>query len=215
MKTIVKSPFAHKVNGKWYVSSHAQPQCHSIEGYKAQVREAYGNLRGVTFAQQGVDYENFVSEGDSLYPTLPADLDYSVWAASEYAIGHPFHFVAGQKVICNGYPGVVQGMYCPGMVEVRLEAGPVCVSSSYPDCFPDPLDFHWVEDQDHQRVTLFNRMGRQFHTLRKQGSKWHIYDLGERFSRREDAMSAAKKHARWMIQNEIAERVSRSTAFNH
>jgi hypothetical protein len=46
-------------------------------------------------------------------------------------------FNRGDKVICNGYPGAVVGMYSAGMVEVRVPGGLVCVSSSFPDCYPD------------------------------------------------------------------------------
>jgi hypothetical protein len=31
-------------------------------------------------------------------------------------------------------------MHDNGMVEVRLASGLVCVSATYPDVFPDPLD---------------------------------------------------------------------------
>ncbi|MEX3556207.1 MAG: hypothetical protein VB131_06395 [Burkholderia gladioli] len=53
-----------------------------------------------------------------------------------YAIGQRFTFEPGQRVIANGYPGAVKGMYTEGMVEVRLDAGLVCVPASYPDCYP-------------------------------------------------------------------------------
>ncbi|ABO60383.1 hypothetical protein LA345_36535 (plasmid) [Burkholderia vietnamiensis] len=53
-----------------------------------------------------------------------------------FAIGQKFAFEPGQRVICNGYPGAVRGMYTEGMVEVRLDAGLVCVPASYPDCYP-------------------------------------------------------------------------------
>ncbi|CAJ6624428.1 Uncharacterised protein [Burkholderia pseudomallei] len=53
-----------------------------------------------------------------------------------YAIGQRFTFEPGQPVIANGYPGAVKRMYTEGMVEVRLDAGLVCVPASYPDCYP-------------------------------------------------------------------------------
>lgn len=56
---------------------------------------------------------------------------------SIYEVGEKFTFVKGQSVICNGYPGTVQRMYDADMVEVRLERGAVCVSASYPDCYPN------------------------------------------------------------------------------
>ena len=64
-------------------------------------------------------------------------------ATPAYATGQRFIFTAGQPVICNGYPGRVVRPYPDagrtepgGMVEVRLASGVVCVSSSYPDCYP-------------------------------------------------------------------------------
>lgn len=57
--SIINTPFAHRVNGKWYFSSHASPRATTLEAYKEQVREAYGNLRGVKFAVQGQDFEHF------------------------------------------------------------------------------------------------------------------------------------------------------------
>jgi hypothetical protein len=53
-----------------------------------------------------------------------------------YTPGQRFTFTPGQAVNCNGYPGVVVGMYSEGMVNVRLASGQVCVSASFPDCFP-------------------------------------------------------------------------------
>jgi len=49
----------------------------------------------------------------------------------------------GQKVICNGYPGTITTVcdgQLKGMVEVRLARGSVCVSYSYPDCYPVAAD---------------------------------------------------------------------------
>ena len=57
-----------------------------------------------------------------------------------YRIGHRFKFEPGQAVVCNGYPGTVAGMYSEGMVEVRVPGGLVCVSASYPDCYPRPAE---------------------------------------------------------------------------
>lgn len=54
-----------------------------------------------------------------------------------FAIGHRFTFAPGQAVTCNGYPGTVKRMYSEGMVEVRVPGGLVCVSASYPDCYPN------------------------------------------------------------------------------
>lgn len=56
-----------------------------------------------------------------------------------YAIGQRFAFVEGQRVICNGHPGTVERVLTDqlaGMVEIRLARGSVCVSASYPDCYP-------------------------------------------------------------------------------
>ena len=66
--SIVNSPFAHQVNGRWYVSSHAVPQSRTMREYKAQVRGAYGSLRGVKFAAQGVDYDHFALSLGDLFP---------------------------------------------------------------------------------------------------------------------------------------------------
>ena len=44
-------------------------------------------------------------------------------------------FKPGDKVICNGYEGIVIQMFSEDMVEVRLERGDVCVSAGYPDCY--------------------------------------------------------------------------------
>lgn len=56
--------------------------------------------------------------------------------SSTFTLGQKIQFEPGQKVICNGYPGAVVRMYSEGMVEVRLPGGVVCVSASYPDCYP-------------------------------------------------------------------------------
>lgn len=53
-----------------------------------------------------------------------------------YTPGQRFTFAPGQAVNCNGYPGTVERMYTEGMVNVRLASGSVCVSASYPDCYP-------------------------------------------------------------------------------
>ncbi len=53
-----------------------------------------------------------------------------------YTPGQRFTFTPGQPVNCNGYPGTVMEAHPQGMVTVRLAAGPVCVSASYPDCYP-------------------------------------------------------------------------------
>ena len=60
-----------------------------------------------------------------------------------YAIGQPFDFTEGERVICNGYPGTIDRVLTgqlAGMVEVRLARGFVCVSACYPDCYPAPSD---------------------------------------------------------------------------
>jgi hypothetical protein len=139
-------------------------------------------------------------------------MDLRIWAAAEHAIGRPFFFVAGQRVICSGYPGTVKEMYGKGMVDVRLESGEVCVSAAFPECFPDPLDFVWTPEPDMSKLTLFNRTGREFMTLRQKGRKWTA-DTGEVFGRREDAMRAAEQYACWRIQTEVDERTSRATAY--
>lgn len=139
-------------------------------------------------------------------------MNLAIWAAAEYAIGHPFFFVTGRKVICNGFPGVVQKDSGRGLVEVRLESGEVCVSAAYPDCYPDPLDFRWVPAPDMRKLSLFNHTGREFLVLRQKGRKWTA-ETGEVFTRREDAMRAAEQYARWRIQAEVDERTSRATAY--
>lgn len=65
---IIQSPFAHHVNHKWYLSSHAVPAVTTIKAYREQVRQAYGNLRGVKFAAQGIDYTHFVLRNGVLDP---------------------------------------------------------------------------------------------------------------------------------------------------
>jgi hypothetical protein len=69
--SIIETPFAHQVKGTWYFSSHALPQALTLKAYKTQVRNAYGNLRGVIFATQGVDYQHFRNDHGriSLVPT--------------------------------------------------------------------------------------------------------------------------------------------------
>jgi hypothetical protein len=47
--------------------------------------------------------------------------------------------MVGQKVICNGYEGVISRVLdgqLSGMVEVRLDRGVVCVPYAFPDCYP-------------------------------------------------------------------------------
>lgn len=65
---IRQSPFAHRVNNKWYLSCNAVPAVTTIKAYREQVRQAYGNLRGVSFAAQGIDYTHFVVENGVLDP---------------------------------------------------------------------------------------------------------------------------------------------------
>ncbi|MGF6604757.1 hypothetical protein P3T23_009513 [Paraburkholderia sp. GAS448] len=65
---IIQSPFAHHVNHKWYLSSHAVPAVDTIKAYRDQVRQAYGHLRGVKFAAQGIDYTHFVLRDGVLDP---------------------------------------------------------------------------------------------------------------------------------------------------
>ena len=36
----------------------------------------------------------------------------------------------GLRVTTSGYPGTITGIYSPGMVEIRLERGAVCVCVS-------------------------------------------------------------------------------------
>lgn len=57
-----------------------------------------------------------------------------------YVTGQRFSFKRNDPVICNGYPGTIVAVkdgQLKGMVEVRLPGGEVCVSASYPDCYPD------------------------------------------------------------------------------
>ncbi|VVE17262.1 MULTISPECIES: hypothetical protein [Pandoraea] len=65
---IIESPFAHCVNHKWYLSSHAVPAVDTIKAYREQVRQSYGQLRGVKFAAQGIDYTHFVLRDGVLNP---------------------------------------------------------------------------------------------------------------------------------------------------
>ncbi len=65
---IIQSPFAHYVNHRWHLSSHAVPAANTIKAYREQVRQAYGNLRGVKFAAQGIDYTHFVVRNGVLDP---------------------------------------------------------------------------------------------------------------------------------------------------
>lgn len=53
-----------------------------------------------------------------------------------YSRGQKFDLKSGDRVMCNGFYGRVIRKYCEGMVEVRLARGEVCVSASYPDCYP-------------------------------------------------------------------------------
>jgi hypothetical protein len=138
-------------------------------------------------------------------------MDLNIWAAAEYAIGQPFFFPEGQRVICNGYPGIVAQMYDKGIVEVRLGTGRVCCSATYPDVYPDPLDLVWRMEPPVDRLTLFNRTGREFVVLRRQGRKW-VSETGETHRRCEAAMRAAEQYARVRIQTEVDERTSRLTA---
>lgn len=116
-------------------------------------------------------------------------MDLNIWAAAEYAIGQPFFFLEGQRVICNGHPGVVAGMYDKGIVEVRLGSGRVCCSAAYPDVYPDPLDLIWRMEPTLDRLTLFNRTGREFIVLRRQGRKW----VSEQFSRQSSPFRGCRK----------------------
>jgi len=51
----------------------------------------------------------------------------------------PYIPVVGMQVNCNGYEGTIQEVCdgkLDGMVVVRLDSGAVCVSASFPDCYP-------------------------------------------------------------------------------
>lgn len=64
----VHSPFAHRINQKWHLSSHAAPAPATIKEYRDLVRQANGNLRGVAFAAQGIDYTHFVAQDGEFSP---------------------------------------------------------------------------------------------------------------------------------------------------
>lgn len=56
-----------------------------------------------------------------------------------YSIGQKFLFKVGDPVIANGYRATVIKAHAgqlAGMVDARVPGGPVCISSSYPDCYP-------------------------------------------------------------------------------
>ncbi len=58
---------------------------------------------------------------------------------SKYQVGQAFNFKQGDKVICNGFEGIVRKVLdgkLDGMVEVRLGSGEVCVSASFPNVYP-------------------------------------------------------------------------------
>lgn len=57
-----------------------------------------------------------------------------------HTAGQRFDFKRNDPVICNGYPWTITKVLdgqLEGMVEVRLPGGEVCVSASYPSCYPD------------------------------------------------------------------------------
>lgn len=57
-----------------------------------------------------------------------------------YQSGQKFSFNVGDRVICNGFPGVVARVLdgkLSGMVEVRLASGLVCVSATFPNVVPE------------------------------------------------------------------------------
>jgi hypothetical protein len=74
----------------------------------------------------------------------------------------------GQKVICNGYPGIVTtvcGGQLTGMVEVRLARGSVCVPYSYPDCYPsiDASEFEqWSQTDEAKKYMSRREMAEKF-----------------------------------------------------
>ncbi|PNE59592.1 hypothetical protein A8H39_00125 [Paraburkholderia fungorum] len=90
---IIQSPFAHHVNHQWYLSSHAVPAADTIKAYREQVRQAYGNLRGVRFAAQGIDYSHFVLQGGVLDPVkMSHDIGCMLkyWTLANQPIGYQY-----------------------------------------------------------------------------------------------------------------------------
>lgn len=136
-----KDPFAFAVadpsQGYFFVSCSAQP-----EG----IRYMYGTSEADS-KRLGIDGLSSSKEKEVIQSILEhARLHEAAGIACrtrepgpegvDYAIGQRFTFEPGQRVVANGYPGAVKRMYTEGMVEVRLEAGLVCVPASYPDCYP-------------------------------------------------------------------------------
>jgi len=56
-----------------------------------------------------------------------------------FGVGQHFDFNAGESVVANGIRGTVTKVLdgqLAGMLEVRLPGGVICVSASFPNCFP-------------------------------------------------------------------------------
>lgn len=61
--------FYHLVNGHWYRSIDARTVAKTMEEYTAQVRQAYGNVRGVKFCDSTTHEETFI--GDDILIVRP------------------------------------------------------------------------------------------------------------------------------------------------
>lgn len=83
-----------------------------------------------------------------------------------------FTFKLYERVICNGYPGSVQEIctgQLDGMVVVRVPGGRTCVSSSWPDCYPD--GGHLVFDE--LRAEILRRFPDRL--VLEDGGKVHVF----------------------------------------
>ncbi|ONQ43704.1 hypothetical protein, partial [Burkholderia cenocepacia] len=88
---IINSTLAHCIDETWHLSAEAAPAVPTIKAYRAHVQQAYGHLRGVKFAGQGIDYSHFVRLDGSLVPVmLNHDLStrFVLWATANQPIGY-------------------------------------------------------------------------------------------------------------------------------
>lgn len=111
-----------------YLDSNSVAARSASERGTLVIRECFNERLNVAYwaleDENGV-IETFLSEGEA-----------TAFARDLVASDKPL--VVGERVICNGFPGVVKTVcegQLEGLVEVKLESGVVCVPGTFPDCY--------------------------------------------------------------------------------
>lgn len=121
--------------------------------FDEKVQKAYWGWRGLQPRASAASFDEFLAKYDKVSVSVEPYTEMPKVTVPEN--GQRYQFNVGDKVVSGEYSGTVVKVHegqLNGMVDVRLPGGVVCLSSCYPEVYPDKPELREVVKQHQESL---------------------------------------------------------------